>query len=407
LNRSFWPDREATGQFLTELCDDLALDHQITFITGPACHPDCPPAPARHYRLWWQERRGPISIIRTRGTRLPKRRLPLRFINLGTYFLLAAAATLKLERPDLIVAATDPPLLGMLAVILKRRWNCRLVYNVRDLYPDIAYANGALRSRVLLKLLDHANRLAYASADRVITVGHDMRDRIIAKGVPPARVTVVPDWVDCTAIRPVADNPLRRSFGDKFVVMYAGNLGLSQQLETMIAAAQRLRGDPRILFVLIGEGARKRWLIERAAALNLPNLLFLPYQPRAKLAESLSAADLHVIPMAAGTGGCLVPSKVYGIMAAGCAFIAMMDERAEVAQLALRHDIGFLTPPGDDAALVNRLENVLQNLGKLNLMGTKARKIALTCFNREIVTRQFGEVLAAVTRSDLAAPTCI
>jgi colanic acid biosynthesis glycosyl transferase WcaI len=173
LNRSFWPDREATGQFFTDLCDDLAGRHQITFIAGPACN-RAPGAETRHFTgLWHHQRRGSISIIRTWGTRLPKRRLAMRMLNLGSYFAMAAAASIRMPQPDLIVAATDPPLLGLLGARLKRRWNCALAYNVRDLYPDIAVANGGLRNRAPLRLLDYANRRAFAAADRIIVVGHD------------------------------------------------------------------------------------------------------------------------------------------------------------------------------------------------------------------------------------------
>ena len=131
--------------------------------------------------------------------------------------------------------------------------------------------------------------------------------------------------------------------------MYSGNLGLSQQFETVLAAAERLRDDQRILFVLIGEGARKTGLMHDAAARGLPNIRFLPYQPKERLAESLGAADFHLIPLKAGAAGCVVPSKVYGIMAASRPFIAMMEPTAEIARLAIRHDIGSVVPPGDDS----------------------------------------------------------
>jgi colanic acid biosynthesis glycosyl transferase WcaI len=350
---------------------------------------------------WRRERRGRVEIVRTAGTRLSKRRLPLRMLNLGSYFMLAAVASGRIERPDLIVAATDPPLLGLLGACLKRRWDCPLVYNVRDLYPDIAYVNRGLRSRPLLKTLDYANRRAFAAADRIIVLGSDMRERIIARGVEPERVTVVTDWVDCAAIRPIESNSLRDSFGRKFVVMYSGNLGLSQQLETVIAAAERLRHDPRVLFVLTGEGARKPWLMSQASVRGLSNVRFLPYQPKERLAESLGAADLHLIPLMAGAAGCLVPSKVYGIMAASRPFVAMMDRNSEVARLAERHDIGWVVPPGDDAALAVTIERLASRPDDLMLMGLKARQLVLRCFDRKIVTRKFGEVLVEMGRLSL------
>lgn len=396
MNRSFWPDCEATGQFLTELCEDLAVEHRITFIAGPACNPEHAAPAIRRARLWRRERRGQIEIVRTWGTRLPKRKLPFRLLNLGSYFALAAAASLTIERPDLIVAATDPPLLGLLGAWLKRRWSCRLAYNVRDLYPDIAQINDGMRNRPLLNLLAYANRKAFAAADRIIVLGDDMRERIAAKGVAPERITVVSDWVDCAAIKPVTRNPLRDSFGGKFVVMYSGNLGLSQQLETVIEAAGQLRNDAGLLFVLIGEGARKPWMMREVAARGLGNVRFLPYQPKERLAESLAAADLHLIPLKAGAAGCLVPSKVYGIMAASRPFVAMMEANSEVGQLALRHDIGSVVTPGDAWALTAVIRASREHPERLTLMGLKARQLALRCFDKKIVTRKFGEVMAEI-----------
>ncbi len=393
LNRSFWPDLEATGQFLAELCEDLSARHEITFIAGPPYHVG---GAAR--RPWIHERHGRVSIVRTWGTRLPKRRLALRMTNLASYYGLAAIAALRQRRPDIVIAETDPPLLGALGAMLKRHWGCKLIYNVRDLYPDIALATGGVRNRVLLRLLDRSNRIAYRWADRVVVLGHDMEDRVIGKGVPAECVAVVPDWVDCDQIRPLSDNPLRAAFGDKFVVMYSGNLGLAQQLEMVLAAAARLRDDPRIRFVLIGEGARKAWLIERARTLDLRNVTFMTYRPRAELAQSLSAADLHLIPLSAGTAGCLVPSKVYGILAAGRPFVAIMEEQAEVARIARDNSVGFVGKPGDDAALARIISEAVRNPAALEAMGRRARQLARERYDRKIATARFAEMLEAVAR---------
>ena len=169
-----------------------------------------------------------------------------------------------------------------------------------------------------------------------------MARRIVDKGVPPDKVVVVPDWVDCGRIRPLDSNPFRRSFGDKFVVMYSGNMGLSQQLEGVLEAADGLRDNERSLFALIGEGARKSGSKSGRARWDLStNVIFLPYQPLENLSQSLSAADLHLIPLAPGAAGCLVPSKIYGILAAGRPFIAMMEENAEVAQIARKDAVRF------------------------------------------------------------------
>jgi len=391
LNRSFWPDREATGQFLTELCDDLSRDHEVTIVAGPSRE-----RRVAGFRLWSHEQRGKVSIVRTWGTGFSKSNLAGRLVNLGTYYLLAAVVAIRLPRPDVIVAETDPPLLGALAAVLKRRWGCRLIYNVRDLYPDIAEATGGVRNPFLLGLLRRANDYAYKRADLIVTLGHDMADRIVAKGVPADKVVVVPDWVDCGRIRPLESNPIRRSFGEKFVVMYSGNIGLSQQLEAVLEAADRLRDDERILFAMIGEGARKKWLEERARAIGLPNVIFMPYQPLENLAESLSAADLHLIPLAPGAAGCLVPSKIYGILAAGRPFIAMMEDSAEVAQIAREDAVGFVVRPGDVDGLIGAIREAVDAPERLKQMGMRARRLAELRFDRIKVTGRFGAVLASV-----------
>jgi colanic acid biosynthesis glycosyl transferase WcaI len=394
LNRSFWPDREATGQFLTELCDDLSQDHEVTVVAGPSYQADRNDRAG--FRLWARERRGRVSIIRTWGTRFSKSSLAGRLVNLGTYYLLAAIVAFRLPRPDVIVAETDPPLLGALAAVLKRRWGCRLIYNVRDLYPDIAEVTGGVRSPFLLDLLRRGNDYAYERADLIVTLGHDMARRIVDKGVPANKVVVVPDWVDCGRIRPIDSNPFRRSFGDKFVVMYSGNIGLSQQLEAVLEAAARVRDDERILFAIIGEGARKKWLEERARAMELTNVIFLPYQPLENLAQSLSSADLHLIPLAPGAAGCLVPSKIYGILAAGRPFIAMMEENAEVAQIAREDGVGFVVRPGDVDALIGAIREAVDAPEHLKQMGVRARRVAEQRFDRIKVTGIFGSMLAGV-----------
>jgi putative colanic acid biosynthesis glycosyltransferase WcaI len=391
LNRSFWPDVEATGQFLTELCEDLSRQHRISFIAGPSLH-----VATNHKGLWTREALGEVSVIRAWGTTLSKARLASRLVNLGSYYLFAALAALRLAKPDMVIAQTDPPLLGALGAMLKRRWGCRLVYNVRDLYPDVAVATGGLKSRSLLKLLEHANRVAYASSDLVVVLGRDMAERVIGKGVPADKVVVVPDWADCRQIRPIENGCARAEFGDKFVVMYSGNLGLAQGLEVVLEAAGRLRHDRDIRFALVGDGARRKWLQEKAAAMGLANVRFLPYRPKDQLSESLSAGDLHMIPLGAGVAGCVVPSKVYGIMAAGRPFLAMMEEQAEVAQIARQYSVGIVVPPGDPEAMARAISKAAHNRSELLLMGQRARRVAEQEFDRRVVTRKFADAIAAV-----------
>jgi glycosyltransferase involved in cell wall biosynthesis len=397
LNRSFWPDLEASGQSLTNLCEELAAEHEITVIAGPSYH-----VATSHRGLWTKDKLGKINILRTWGTRLSKRKLVPRLLNLGSYFLLAIPAALSIQKPDIIIANTDPPLLGIAGALLKRWWGCPFVYNIRDLYPDVAEANGGVKNRFLLGLLRWGTEFACARADLLIVLADDMRRLVLSKGVPAHKIAVVHNSVDCRKIRPVEPNPFREKWADKFIVMYSGNLGLSQQLETVLDAADRLRHDERILFLLIGEGARKRWLQERARALTLPNVEFLPYQPKDRLGESLSGADLHLIPLLSAATGAIVPSKIYGILAAGRPFVAMTDSSAEAARLVQKHAIGFVVSPGDVEQLARVVGAAADRRPELQLMGQRARRLAVEEYDRAIIARKYSAVVTAVNRSSIS-----
>jgi len=264
------------------------------------------------------------------------------------------------------------------------------------LYPDVAQANGGIKSRFLLGLLKWANDFAYAGADSVIVLGEDMRRLVLSKGVAAAKVTVVANNVDCRKMHPIEPNSFRAQWAGKFIVMYSGNLGLSQQLETVLDAAARLRDDKRILFLLVGEGVRKQWLQERAQTLGLRNVEFRPYQPKDRLAESLSAADLHLIPLLRAATGAIVPSKIYGILAVGRPYVAMMDEAAEAARLVQEYSIGFVVPPGDAEALAETVKRAADDPEDLRRKGQRARGLAEEQFDRGIIARKYDEVLASV-----------
>ena len=393
MNRSYWPAEGATGQLLRELSEDLAAEYDITFIAGPG------PGSAKGLRLWSDDLIGGVRLLRTRGTTFARSRLAARMVNLGSYYAFTAMAAMVVKRPDVVIAQTDPPLLGLLGAMLKRRWRCKFVYNVRDLYPDIAIATGGVKSRSLLRLLEWANRNAYASADLIIAVGDDMRERILRRGISPAKVVVSRDWADCSEIRPVEPNKYREQLSGKFIVMYSGNLGLSQQLETVLDAARDLRDDDRVVFQLIGRGARRQGLEEEARRLDLRNVRFADFRPGERLAESLSSADLHLIPLLAGAEGGIVPSKAYLIFAAGRPFVAMMSAHADIAVLARCHNVGFVIRPGDTAALVRTIRHAVENRAELIAMGERARALALAEFDRPILTRRFAEFLTAIVTS--------
>jgi colanic acid biosynthesis glycosyl transferase WcaI len=389
LNRSYWPDVEATGQLLTELCSDLARTHRVTVIAG---RPNYVASDAGG--LLEREEHNGVAILRVGSRRFDKKSLPSRVIGLLSYLVLAAGAALSCRRPAVIVVETDPPLLGALGVLLKVWHRCRLVFYLQDLYPEVGLAMGKLRRGPVTWLLWLATQIGLLGADRVIVLGEDMRQRVLARGVPPEKIEIVPNWVDTEAVRPLESSALRQEWGiqDEFLVMYSGNLGLSQNLEPVLEAAKRLSKQP-IMFVFIGEGAAKAGLMSRVQEWGLGNVRFLPYQPKERLTESLGAADLHLIPLRRGLAGCIVPSKLYGILASGRPYLAAVDADSEVARVSQEHGTGVWIDPDNTEKLVEALAWCVAHRTELATMGQRGRILAEHLYDRRRSVGRFGEVL--------------
>ncbi|HVN27626.1 MAG TPA: glycosyltransferase family 4 protein [Candidatus Binataceae bacterium] len=389
LNRVFGSETEATGVLLSELAEDLAFDNEVTVVCARTG------ADRRIRPLIEVGHDGAIRVLRTFAPNVAKRRALLRYLDYIAYFVLAGWAALR-ERADIVVAETDPPILGALGAglaFLRRR---PFIYYCQDIYPEVGVATGAMKSRLMLLLVSLANRIAYRRADAVVVLADDMAGLLRRKGVSADKIVVVPNWIDCGKVRPQPPRAdLRERYAGSFAVMYAGNLGWTQNLESVLDAAHRLRGT-RVKFVLVGSGARKTHLEEAARARGLDNVEFIDRVEPSRMSEVLAAADLHLIPLGPGVAGTMVPSKVYGILAAGKPFVAMMERHAEVARIAAEAEVGFVVAPDDAVALAATIEQCLLDRALLEEMGRRARALAERAFDRSLMTRRFADLLEAV-----------
>jgi glycosyltransferase involved in cell wall biosynthesis len=389
LNRSYWPDVEATGHLLGELCSDLARVHRVTVIAGRPNFWDRP-LPAR-------EVHDGVEIIRVANWRFKKGSFAGRALGLLSYLVLAASAAMGRPRPDVIVVETDPPVLGLLGAVLKRWHRCPLVYYLQDLYPEVGLILKQIRPGPLTWVLRAATQVGLRAADRVVVLGEDMRGRVLARGTDPAKIDIVPNWADTDQMRPLPpDEGLRRELGaaGRFVVMYAGNLGLSQSLDQTLVAADRLRAEP-VLFVLIGDGASKPRLQAFAAERGLTNVRFLPYHPKDRMSAFFSVADVHLVTLQRGLAGCIVPSKLYGILASGGAYIAAVDADSEVIRITERARCGLRVEPDDADALVGAIRWCMAHRAELRAMGANGRRLTETELSRAHSVAGFHRTLKA------------
>jgi colanic acid biosynthesis glycosyl transferase WcaI len=398
FNRSFHPDTAATGQLLTELCQGLVERHgcRISVVAGvPLISAGGNTSTHRSGLLLQRERHQGIEILRARGTRFSKRRFVGRFSNYVTYFLSACYAGLRLDRPDIVVACTDPPIIGLAGYLAARRFRVPFVMSYRDVFPEVARLLEDFQSEGVNRVLQRVNCFLARKADRVVALGETMRQRLIeGKGADPAKTIVIPDWADCTEITPGPKrNPFSMANGlaDKFVVMHSGNIGLSQSLETLVHAAARLKEYPEIAVVFVGEGVKKPGLIDLARALSLSNVRFLPYQPVEKLRESFAAADVFVVSLKVGMAGYIVPSKLYGILAAGRPYVAAVEGASEVTGITTKYDCGLLAKPGDPGDLAEKVLALYRDRERTRQLGANARDAALE-FDRPQQIQKYYEL---------------
>ncbi|OGI06687.1 MAG: hypothetical protein A3I68_06185 [Candidatus Melainabacteria bacterium RIFCSPLOWO2_02_FULL_35_15] len=404
FNRSFYPDSEATGQFLTELCEDLtAYGHKISVISGRSYHV----RRSKRVRVFYQyEEYKSIKIFRALGTIFPKRILLFRIINLGTYFLSAFFCGFLLkEKPDVIVVQTDPPVLGLLGIFFAKWYRAKLIYSCKDIYPEVGIITGRLRSPYVNFLLEKINLITFKFANMIICLGEDMKKRIINKGIKANKIRIVTDWVDSKSIYPVLEdkNPFRKkyNFDGYFTIMYSGNIGLTQGLDKIIDLAEYFKEEPKIKFILVGEGADKLNLQKKTAELKLTNVEFLPYQSSEDLKHSLSAPDVHIITFMKGLAGVMVPCKIYGILGCARPFIAWIDEESSIYSIAQKFNCGITVSSGDIKKMIKAIEWAVNHPEELKEMGKNGYKAVLENYERRIATANFNDCLMEVSKNSV------
>ncbi len=333
VNRVFPPATGATGLYLAELADALAArGWHIEVVTGPALG-----APARETR--------PSGVtVRRIGAEVETGRGVLRRgLGYAAFFPRVLATARRGARPDAIVLKTDPPMLAALGATLRRLTGARVVLWAQDVYPDVAEALGVLpRGGVAARALGRLAARALRRADAVVAIGRCMAERLAARGARD--VAVVPNWAPASVrVLPRAGSAFRAEYGlgDAFVAMYSGNLGLAHPIGALLDAATRLAETaPEALVVFVGDGPQRAWAAAEVARRGLSNVRFLPFQPAARLAESLGAADVHLVAMDEALVGLVVPSKLYGALAAGRPVVFAGPEASEAARLIREHGCG-------------------------------------------------------------------
>lgn len=395
INRYFYPDHSATSQMLSDLAFGLAkLDNRqsIHIVTSRQRYDDAAA------RLPAYEVIQDVHVHRIATTRFGRQNLLGRAIDYLSFYLSSFFCLLKLaQKGDTLIAKTDPPLISVVAALVSTIKRAHLINWLQDLFPEVAAELGVKLARGLpYRLLKTIRNKTLRHAEMNIAIGELMAERLRREGIPSHKITVIHNWADGEQLKPVPheQNPLRTEWGlqGKFVVGYSGNLGRSHDFSTILDAAEALKQRDDIVFLLIGGGAQLPRVQQECREKGLSNVMFKPYQPREKLSESLSVADVHLISLKPELESLIVPSKFYGVLAVGRPVIFIGDLQGELAKIIQNQKCGEIVTQNDANQLI---ANILKQHDKaeLSIEDSKIRMLFELKYSKKRATSEFSHIL--------------
>ncbi len=405
------PEIHSTSIMVRELAAHLSQNGwDVDVVCGYPHHPSGTLPGGWTKSLWRKEKEDGFRVLRTWHLTHPSRLISVRASVYVSQALGTAAGAFLSKKPDVILVY-GPPLVGPgLGALVALKHGAKLVNVVYDIYPDIAIETGKVTNPLVIGAARLAERFQYWASDLTIVLSEGFKRQLMDKGVSEEKIAVIPVWLDPDEIKPMdRDNAWRREQGiplDKFVVLYAGTIGVVSGAAMVADAANILRDRDDVLFLLVGEGEEKPKVEARAKELGLANMRFLPFQPRERLPEVQATADVGLVTLLPGRGRTSVPSKVQGYMAAGRPVIASVDAESDTAKEIEDNDAGVLATAGDSKSLAEVISATAANDGRLIDLGKKGRNRFIQRYSRENNLARFEKYLRMTTCGEPPRKEC-
>lgn len=400
----YYPDVASTGQILTELAEGLKDSFHTTVICTV---PSYTGKISQHYRKhkYYYENINGVDVLRIRVPEFRKNFAVSRIYNIISYFFSAIAATFRVERQDYVFTISQPPILGgMLGVIGKRIKRAKLIYNIQDFNPEQIKAVEFTHNKPLLGLMMALDKFSCRQADKVIVVGRDMIETLRRRFPSLPSYAYINNWINEKEIIPLTTDDERvaqfkKKYGleNKFVFMYSGNIGLYYDLVNIVKVIREFRKIPDVVFAFIGEGSVLEELKGLQKEQEITNVVFIPYQDKSSLVYSLNAGDVHFVMNARGIKGVSVPSKLYGVMAAGKPVLGVLEEGSEARLILEEAGCGISVSPGDYQAVYQLIRAFIEMKGsqELEKMGGLGRDYLLKHLTKDVSIRKYyDEILS-------------
>ena len=390
----YYPEMISTGYYLTSIAEGLTNEFDVKVICGQ------PNYAARGTTAPKKEVHNNVEIFRTWSTRLDKNVIPFRVINMLTLGVSMFIRSLgKFNRGDQVLVVTAPPSLPFTTALAALTRGAGYTLLLHDSYPEILLAVGKTTpNSLLVRFANRLNRWLYKNARRIIVVGRDMHELMRRKtnGFDSSIVTI-PNWADLELVEPSDrdSNPLLRELGieDKFVFMYAGNIGHPTDIETIIDCAEMLKDDERFHFVFVGSGAKKPWLDSAVNSRSLTNVSVLGQKPRTEQSIFLNACDVGLISLIDKMWGTAMPSRTYNILAAGKPILALTEEGSELARVIDEEGVGWHIPPGNAGRLKEVILQCYEQRSEFPNMRERARNAALQKYSLQTAVENYRRAM--------------
>jgi len=397
LNQAFAPDVVATAQMSKDLADELiARGHTVTAIASRSVYGQKGSVlPGRETMDGIDVRRPGVSVFGKSG-------YAARIADFAFFYALATLRLLTLKKPDVVVSFTTPPFVAGAGLLCRLLRGSRAVYWVMDLYPDLPVACGVMKKAgPVTGFFEGVNRRLLRWSCINVVLGRCMAERVIAKGVPADKVRLIPVWADLTGITASARDasPFRQQWnlGSDFTVMYSGNFGIGHDSRTLCEAMELLKDEPGLRFVFVGGGKRRAEVERYIKEHGIASASWQEYVPREQLGLSLAAADVHLISLKEGVEGIMVPSKLFGILAAGRPGIFIGHETSEISRVLAETNSGVTIREGQPHLLAQAILNLKSDPAMRAVMGENARSAVVGKYDKATACRQWAELLERLT----------
>ena len=401
------PEFTSNALVITGLAQQLAArGHQVTVLAGTP-HYQLPRVPPGYrWRPFRREIHGGVKVIRCWA--FPKSEGKVaKLLNYASFTVTSFIAGLFTERPEAVMTVTPPFWLGYNALLLRAFRRCAVIYNAQDLFPDAYLASQEVRAGWLARVMSSLMNRIYRASDRITVITESFAEAIAERGIERGKVVIIPNFVDTAAVTPLPRaNSFRRrhALDNKFVVMYAGNIGYTHGAELLVDAAARLAAIPDLLFLVIGGGSKQADLVRLARARRLANLQFLPTQPGESLSEMLATADVLVLTSKPGVGKTSFPGRIYNSLLAARPVVASVDEDSDLAQFLRRGGTGIVTAPGNVEDFCQALTTLYHDAARRERLGRSGAEFMARHYSPQAVVEQYETLLKGLASPRKESP---